>query len=135
MYSPIPGFSHLKLYTAPDRVRYERKPTEEDLSARKEILDLVVFALEVTGGLRPLHHLAGNKYNRDIKVHLRAWALNHRPHDRPLRAQLRSLHARANGEFFGSADIGGKRHGFTGSFKHNRLEEFRLLSLGHNLNI
>ncbi|MFS0512569.1 hypothetical protein ACL1AS_10545 [Corynebacterium striatum] len=73
MYAPIPGFSYLKLYTAPDRIRYAHQPSAEALSKREEILELVAIALEATGGLRPLHQLEGTKYNRDIKVHLRAW--------------------------------------------------------------
>lgn len=132
MYAPIPGFSYLKLYTAPDRIRYAHQPSAEALSKREEILELVAIALEVTGGLRPLHQLEGTKYNRDIKVHLRAWALNHRPQDQVVPVRMRSLHARANGEFFGSVDFGENRHGFTGSYQHNRLTAFRMLTLGHN---
>ena len=37
MYEPIPGYSHLKLFLAPHRVRYGRLPTSAEVAAQHRI--------------------------------------------------------------------------------------------------
>jgi len=46
MYEPIPGYSHLKLFLAPHRVRYGRLPTSAEVAAQHRIQGCVVFALD-----------------------------------------------------------------------------------------
>ncbi|SQI00534.1 hypothetical protein [Corynebacterium minutissimum] len=64
MYIPIPGMSHLQLYAAPQRIRYEREPTAGDLATREEIRGLVVIVVEVAASLRPLSHLDNARLRR-----------------------------------------------------------------------
>lgn len=129
MYEPIPGYSHLKLYIAPDRIHYGRLPTTAEVAAQHHIKAWVVFILEVAAGYRPLAHLNSPRFSDSIRVHIGSWIHQrhrHSPYDTDA-LRLTSLHARPNGEYFGSAVIGTERHAFTGSATDQGLRSFRLL--------
>lgn len=130
MYTPIPGMSHLQLYVAPQRIRYEREPTVRDLATREEIHGLVVIVLEVAAALRPLSHLNNPRFAPEITKHVRAWRKAQAASETRGGMTLRSLHARSNGEFFGSVLMGTTRRAFTGSASGRYLRSFRLLSVG-----
>ncbi len=130
MYTPIPGMSHLQLYVAPQRIRYERQPTAGDLATRKEIHGLVVIVLEVAAALRPLSHLNNPRFAPEIANHVRAWRKAQASSEWRGGMALRSLHARSNGEFFGSVLMGSTRRAFTGAAVGRHLSSFRLLSVG-----
>ncbi|WP_308607143.1 hypothetical protein [uncultured Corynebacterium sp.] len=130
MYTPIPGMSHLQLYVAPQRIRYEREPTAGDLATRDEIHGLVVIVLEVAAALRPMGHLNNPRFAPEIITHVRAWRKAHTALELRGGMALTSLHARANGEFFGSVLIGSHQRAFTGSAAGRHLRSFRLLSVG-----
>lgn len=127
MYRPVPGFAHLKLYSAPDKVRYERVPSTADILARDAIHDLVVIAVEVAAGLRPLQHLRRDRFEDTIRLHLRIWKKSRAIDSGSGSGELLSLHARADGEYFGSARIADRRHAFTGSAEGERLLSFRII--------
>lgn len=130
MYTPIPGMSHLQLYVAPQRIRYEREPTTGDLTTRDEIHGLVVIVLEVAAALRPLSHLNNSRFAPEITNHVRAWRKAQAASEARGGMTLRSLHARSNGEFFGSVLMGATRRAFTGAAAGRHLRSFRLLSVG-----
>ncbi len=130
MYIPIPGMSHLQLYAAPQRIRYEREPTAGDLATREEIRGLVVIVVEVAASLRPLSHLDSARFAPEISTHIRAWKKAQPADESRGRIALSSLHARANGEYFGSAVIGGQQRAFTGSASGRHLRSFRMLTVG-----
>ncbi|MGX1738480.1 hypothetical protein ACWIB8_04815 [Corynebacterium flavescens] len=127
MYQPIPGFAHLKLYRAPDEVRYERVPAAADIIARDSIRELVTIAVEVAAGLRHLQHLRRDHFDEAIGLHLRLWKKAHGIDSGAASGELLSLHARSHGEYFGSARIAQRRHAFTGSAANGKLLTFRLL--------
>lgn len=127
MYVPIPGFSHLQLYQPADPVRYERVPTEEDLRIRERARALVRIAVEVAAGARPLRQIRRETFDPVIRLNLMAWSRGHGTSLRSVPCELRSLHARGGGEFFGSAQIGRHSHAFTGTFGKDRLTSFRLM--------
>lgn len=127
MYEPIPGYSHLKLFIAPHRVRYGRLPTSAEVAAQHRIQGWVVFALEVAAGYRPLAHLNSARYSDAIRLHIGSWVRRRTSPYATDRLQLTSLHARPNGEYFGSAYIGQQQHAFTGSANPTGLTSFRLL--------
>ncbi|MDO5032101.1 hypothetical protein [Corynebacterium sp.] len=126
--------SHLKLYVAPDRVHYGHQPSAADRAAREEIRGLVIIALEVAAGMRPVRHVERQRFPPELPMHLRVWSesLTQQPatgaflERYPM--ELTSLHARANGEFFGSACLDGRQHAFTGMARAGRLRSFRMLS-------
>lgn len=130
MYTPIPGMSHLQLYVAPQRIHYEREPTARDLATREEIRGLVVIVLEVAAALRPLSHLNNPRFAPEITKHVRAWRKAQAAAESHGGMTLRSLHARSNGEFFGSVLLGSTRRAFTGAATGRHLRSFRLLSGG-----
>ncbi|MEK0146159.1 hypothetical protein [Corynebacterium yonathiae] len=127
MYEPIPGYSHLKLFIAPHRVRYGRLPTSAEVATQHRIQDWVVFALEVAAGYRPLAHLNSARYSDAIRIHLGSWVPRRTSPYATEKLQLTSLHARPNGEYFGSVYIGKQQHAFTGSASPTGLASFRLL--------
>ena len=127
MYEPIPGYSHLKLFIAPHRVRYGRLPTSAEVAAQHRIQAWVVFVLEVAAGYRPLAHLNSPRYSDAIRLHIGSWLRRSESPYATERLQLTSLHARPNGEYFGSAYLGRQQHAFTGAADHTGLTSFRLL--------
>ena len=133
MYTPIPGMSHLQLYVAPQRIRYDREPTAADVATRSDIHGLVLIALEVAATLRPMHHLDKNRFAPEIVTHIKAWLKGQPTSGKRGRFSLTSLHARANGEYFGSAFIGGQQRAFTGAATGRYLRSFRLLTVGPRL--
>ncbi|WP_239180538.1 hypothetical protein [Corynebacterium singulare] len=130
VYVPIPGMSHLQLYVAPQRIRYDRQPTAGDLATREEVRGLVVIVLEVAASLRPLSHLNNSRFAPEISTHIRAWKKALPADESRGRIALSSLHARENGEYFGSAVIGGQQRAFTGAAAGKQLQSFRMLSVG-----
>ena len=127
MYEPIPGYSHLKLFIAPHRVHYGRLPTSAEVAAQHRIQGWVVFALEVAAGYRPLAHLNSPRDSDAIRLHIGSWVRRRTSPYATDRLQLTSLHARPNGEYFGSAYIGQLQHAFTGAASPTGLTSFRLL--------
>ena len=115
MYEPIPGYSHLKLFIAPHRVRYGRLPTSAEVAAQHRIQGWVVFALEVAAGYRPLAHLNSARYSDSVRLHIGSWVRRRTSPYATDKLQLTSLHARPNGEYFGSAYIGQQQHAFSGA--------------------
>lgn len=127
MYEPIPGYSHLKLYIAPHRIHYGRLPTTAEVATQHHIQAWVVFILEVAAGYRPIAHLNSPRFSDSIRLHIGSWVHRRKsPYDTDA-MRLTSLHARPNGEYFGSAVIGTQRHAFTGSATDQGLRSFRLL--------
>jgi len=109
-------------------VRYGRLPTSAEVAAQHRIQGWVVFALEVAAGYRPLAHLNSARYSDAIRLHIGSWVRRRRTSPYATdKLQLTSLHARPNGEYFGSAYIGQQQHAFTGSASRTGLTSFRLL--------
>ncbi|QPK79693.1 hypothetical protein G7Y31_03025 [Corynebacterium lizhenjunii] len=126
LYTPIPGYAHLKVLRPPDPVRYERTDGELTEALHTELLDPINFVLEVAAGRRPVHHLRSPRFHLSVSLHLGAWRRN-RGTTAVWRFELISLHAQLSGEFHGSAVIGPHHHAFTGLYRNGVVRSFRLL--------
>ena len=103
------------------------RPTSAEVAAQHRIQGWVIFALEVAAGYRPLAHLNSARYSDAIRLHIGSWVRRRTSPYATDKLQLTSLHARPNGEYFGSAYIGQQQHAFTGSASPTGLTSFRLL--------
>ena len=124
---PIPGLSYLQLFVPADPINYPPPEEHDDEKIRAQIRPLVQVAVEVAAGSRPLSHLKPARFNAPVRRHLSAWL---RAAPLPTGApggKVHSVHARDDGEYFGTAEIGGHHYAFTGSLQGNTLQSFRLL--------
>lgn len=140
MYTPIPGFVHLHAYrpqtraVPPHQARPHEATPHAELSAadlpaessiRAEVTALARLAIDVVGGLRPVSHLDEERFDTAVLRHLRAW--RRRSGQGGHGARMLRLHVRADGEFFGTAQVGPRHHAFTGTADGDHLTSFRVI--------
>lgn len=127
MYQPIPGYVHLRTFVPADPIVYADQPAELDPQLRKTAADLVIIMLEVAAGHRPPNQLGSHRFAATVSMQLRMWSKRHGTHLKPVAFALLSFHGRDNGEFFGTASLGGKQYAFIATFDGGRVQTFRLL--------
>ena len=142
---PIPGFIHLQrprprsLTTHPQPAERESAlATETPEAFRRRVYWHIQPLLEVAGGQRHPKVLDVKRLPHRVFLHVSAWhkysvalAARHgyspSPRNRILSAEIKSLHVRERGEFFGTATVASRIHGFSGRILDGALVVFRIL--------
>lgn len=127
VYQPIPGCAHLMRFIPDDPIIYSAPSSNMDSEQKVFTSKLIKIALDVASGLRPLAHLSPRYFDPSILTHLSSWSRIHGRNN--ARMWMKSLHAREDGEYFGTAILGDKQFAFTGrlSAQQDKLRAFRLL--------
>ncbi|MDO5511666.1 hypothetical protein [Corynebacterium sp.] len=124
MLSPVPGLTHLKVLTPrPLLIDATPPPPPPETGSQRRVEALTRIALEACFGIRPVLHLAPDRFAGPVRLHVAA------RQRQGLRGTVRidTLHLRSGGEVFGTAVSGGRAYAFTGRAQEGRLLSFRVL--------
>lgn len=95
---------------------------------------LLLPVLEVACGHRLPKALDSRRYSKSVQLHAAAWHKRNRmlahkygPRRRTVSTEIKSLHLREAGEFFGTTALAGRIHGFSGRLHGGALVVFRIL--------
>ena len=139
MYYPVPGHSHLKVLV-PEQfggaVAPRKRPsraTSQPATIQSEHLDpkelaalspLVRVALDATFGIRDIRALQERSFAYGVRAHVRARRRTGTPAGT---VKVLSAHARAGGEFHGTAVSNGRHYAWVARIEEGRLLSFRVL--------
>ncbi|WIM68273.1 hypothetical protein QP027_02405 [Corynebacterium breve] len=121
MYAPIPGNTYLQALV-PRTPSSPEKPIPQPVEPK--LSPLIRVALDATFGIRELEALRRTRYDVGVRTHIAARRRAGLP---PGPVRVLSFHAREEGEFYGTAQSGGRKYGFAARVEGGRLTSFKVL--------